>query len=247
MTWGFMSTAHIVSLIVAVVIVFLFSLIVYKLNEKARNIVLFIFSLSGIATITFNLLKWGSPLEYLPLHMCSINAMLLPFAVLTKNRTLCNLLVVWCLGAIVALLLNQSVMETTIMSEVFIFYYFPHIFEFIIPILLLKLKMAKLDYKCILSSVVITMLIYTGIHFTNVYINNYCLENNIVDYAGNIIQVNYMFSVEPSNPLLAIFYNIIPFDYWYMYLCVPIVVVYLLIIYSKQIILAIRRNYYSKI
>ena len=59
MTWGFMSTAHIVSLIVAVVIVFLFSLIVYKLNEKARNIVLFIFSLSGIATITFNLLKWN--------------------------------------------------------------------------------------------------------------------------------------------------------------------------------------------
>ena len=28
------------------------------------------------------------------------------------------------------------------------------------------------------------MLIYTGIHFTNVYINNYCLENNIVDYAA---------------------------------------------------------------
>ena len=124
MTWGFMSTAHIVSLIVAAVIVFFFSLIVYKLNRKAQNIVLFIFSLSGIAAITFNLLKWNSPLEYLPLHMCSINAMLLPFAVLTKNRTLCNLLVVWCLGAVVALVLNQSVMETTIMSEVFIFYYF---------------------------------------------------------------------------------------------------------------------------
>ena len=95
---------------------------------------MFIFSLTGIAAITFNLLKWNSPLEYLPLHMCSINAMLLPFAVLTKNKTLCNLLVVWCLGALVALVLNQSVMETTILSDVFIFYYFPHIFEFIIPI-----------------------------------------------------------------------------------------------------------------
>ena len=247
MTWGFMTTAHIVSLIIAVFIVVIFSIIVSKLNRKLQNIVLFIFSLSGIAAIIFNLVTWGSPLEYLPLHMCSINAILLPIAVLTKNRTLCNLLVVWCLGALVALVLNQSVMETTIMSDVFIFYYFPHIFEFAIPILLLSLKLAKLDYRCILSSVIITMLIYTGIHFANVYINNYCIENNIVDYAGEIIQVNYMFSVEPSNPLLAIFYNIIPFDYWYMYLCVPIVVVYLLIIYLDQIIWEIKRSYYSKI
>ena len=247
MTWGFMTTAHIVSLIIAVLIVIIFSIIVSKLNRKLQNIVLFIFSLSGIAAIIFNLVTWGSPLEYLPLHMCSINAMLLPIAVLTKNRTLCNLLVVWCLGALVALVLNQSVMETTIMSKVFIFYYFPHIFEFAIPILLLALKLAKLDYRCILSSIVITMLIYTGIHFANVYINNYCLENNIVDYAGEIIKVNYMFSVEPSNPLLAIFYDIIPYDYWYMYLCVPIVFVYLLVIYLEQIIFEIKRNYYSKI
>ena len=124
MTWGFMSTAHIISLIIAVLIVIIFSIIVSKLNRKLQNIVLFIFSLSGIAAIIFNLVTWGSPLEYLPLHMCSINAMLLPIAVLTKNRTLCNLLVVWCLGALVALVLNQSVMETTIMSKVFIFYYF---------------------------------------------------------------------------------------------------------------------------
>jgi uncharacterized membrane protein YwaF len=247
MTWGFMSTAHLISLVVAVVIVILFSIIVSKLNKKIQTLVLFIFSLSGIAAITFNLVTWGSPLEYLPLHMCSINALLLPFAVLTKNRTLCNLLVVWCLGALVALVLNQSVMETTIMSKVFIFYYFPHIFEFIIPILLLVLKHSKLDYRCILSSVVITMVIYTGIHFANVYINNYCIENNILDNAGNVVQVNYMFSIEPSNPVLNIFYNIIPYSYWYMYLCVPIVVVYLLVIYLEQIIFEIKRNYYSKI
>lgn len=247
MTWGFMTKAHIISLIVAVVIIIVFSVIMSKLNRKTQNIILFILSFSGIAAIIFNLVRWGSPLEYLPLHMCSINAILLPFAVLTKNRILCNLLVVWCLGALVALVLNQSVRETTIMSDVFIFYYFPHVFEFIIPILLFKLKLAKLDYKCILSSVVITMLIYTGIHFTNVYINNYCIEKNILDYAGNVIQVNYMFSVEPSNPLLAIFYNIIPYDYWYMYLCVPIVVVYLLIIYFKQISLEIKKRYYAKI
>ena len=247
MTWGFMSTAHLISLVVAVVIAVLFSIIVSKLNKKIQTLVLFIFSLSGIAAITFNLVTWGSILEYLPLHMCSINALLLPIAVLTKNKTLCNLLVVWCLGALVALVLNQSVMETTIMSKVFIFYYFPHIFEFIIPILLLALKHSKLDYRCILSSVVITMVIYTGIHFANVYINNYCIENNILDNAGNVIQVNYMFSIEPSNPVLNIFYNIIPHSYWYMYLCVPIVVVYLLAIYLEQIIFEIKRNYYSKI
>ena len=37
MTWGFMSTAHLVSLAVAVVIVVLFSIIVSKLNKKKTS------------------------------------------------------------------------------------------------------------------------------------------------------------------------------------------------------------------
>ena len=239
MTWGFFTIPHISSLLIAVGIIIGLYYLLKVMPRKLQWTLMFILSFAGISAIIFNLVTWNSPLEYLPLHMCSINAMLLPFAVLTRNKTICNLLVVWCLGALVALILNQSVMATEVLSPVFNFYYFPHIIEFALPIFLFKFKYVKLDYKSIPVTIVITMIIYTGIHFANIVINNYCLENNILDYAGNVVQVNYMFSVSPDNPLLQIFYSIIPFDYWYMYLIIPILVVYLLIVYGPSI----RREY----
>ena len=100
-----------------------------------------------------------------------------------------------------------------------------------IPILLFKLGLAKLDKKCVWTTVGITMASYTVIHFVNLIINSYCIKNNIVDYAGNVIRVNYMYSIIPENPLLVIFHSIIPFEYWYMYAAIPIAVVYLGAIY----------------
>lgn len=235
MKWGFMSIAHIISLLFAVLFCVLFYFGIKKLNRKGQIILLFICSFSGIGAILFNLVRWDSPLEYLPLHMCSINAILLPIAVLTRNKRLSNLLCIWCLGALIALVMNHSVMESDIFSLVFIFYYFPHIFEFLIPLLLFKLGLVKLDSKCIWSSILLTMGIYTIVHFLNILINDYCIDNNIVDNLGNIIKVNYMFSIEPFTPILDLFYKIIPLKYWYMYLSVPILFVYLVIVYFPQI------------
>ena len=44
----------------------------------------------------------------------------------------------------------------------------------------------------------------------------------------------------PENPLLALFYQWVPYEYWYLYLIFPIVLVYLVIVYSGQIIRAIK-------
>ena len=44
-----------------------------------------------------------------------------------------------------------------------------------------------------------------------------------------------MYSIAPENPLLAAFYRVIPYRYWYMYLVVPILAVYLLILYAPQL------------
>lgn len=48
---------------------------------------------------------WGSPYEYLPLHLCSLTALVLPVAVFT---TLGNLLLLWLLGAVMALVVNTA-------------------------------------------------------------------------------------------------------------------------------------------
>ena len=199
-----------------------------------------VLSFSGIAAIIYNLLAWGSPLEYLPLHLCSLNAMVLPIAVMTRSKILNNLLLLWSVGALFALVLNVSVAETEIFSPVFCFYYFPHVLEFGIPILMFVFKLVKKDIKCILSTVLITAASYTVIHFINLWINSYTQQNNILDSSSNIIKVNYMFSITPENPLLTFFYNIIPCQYWYMYLSFVIAFVYLGGVYFTDIIRAVK-------
>lgn len=240
MTWGFLSSAHIISLILAVGIITLLYFILKNKSDRVKTIVLGILSFSGIAAIIYNLVAWNSPLEYLPLHLCSLNAMVLPFAVFTRKRVLNNLLLLWSIGALFALIINVSVSEAEILSWTFVFYYFPHVFELGIPILMFLLKLAKKDVKCIISTVVITMTVYTLIHFVNLWINSYAIKNNIVDLAGNVIKVNYMYSIYPDNPLLNLLYSIIPYQYWYMYLTMVVIVIYLGIVYLKDILKLIK-------
>lgn len=240
MTWGFLSSAHIISLILAVGIITLLYFILKNKSDRVKTIVLGILSFSGIAAIIYNLVAWNSPLEYLPLHLCSLNAMVLPFAVFTRKKVLNNLLLLWSIGALFALIINVSVSEAEILSWTFVFYYFPHVFELGIPILMFLLKLAKKDVKCIISTVVITMTVYTLIHFVNLWINSYAIKNNIVDLDGNVIKVNYMYSIYPDNPLLNLLYSIIPYQYWYMYLTMVVIVIYLGIVYLKDILKLIK-------
>ena len=234
MVWGTFTITHILSLLLgAAIIIGLYFALKHR-TEKTQTIVLGILSFAGIAAIIFNLVVWDSPIEYLPLHLCSLNAMLLPIVVFTRNKHLGNLLMLWSIGALAALVLNTSVAAAEITSWVFVFYYFPHVLEFGIPIILFKLKLIKLDKKCIWSTVAITLGAYIAIHFINVFINRYCIANNILDWAGEVVQVNYMFSIfHASNPLLKLFYDIIPYQFWYMLLCIPVVVVYLSALYGS--------------
>ncbi len=229
MTWGFFTPTHICTLILAAVMLLVLYRVLKNQSERIQTAVLFVLSLSGIAAILFNLLRWGSPLEYLPLHLCSINAMLLPAAVLTRNKTLGNLLLLWCLGALIALVANFEMAGATLFSASFNFYFFPHVFEFGIPVLLFKLGLVKKDPRCIGSTLRITLVLYTFVHLCNVAINRYCAA------AGNGIRVNYMFSMEPSNPLVALFHAVIPYAYWHMFLAVPIIALYLMIVYAPEL------------
>ncbi len=234
MTWGFFSVTHIISLVLAVAINIGLYFILKQLSEKAAHIILFVLSFAGIAAIIFNLVAWGTPLEYLPFHLCSINALALPFAVYFRNRVLNNLLLLWSLGAFFALILNNSVAEAELFSATFCFYYFPHLLEAGIPIIMFKLGLVKLDRKCIISTISITMVAYTIIHFINLLVNHICSVNEITNPSGEIISVNYMFSLVPENPLLSLFYSIIPLEYWYMFMIIPIAAIYLGAIYGTQ-------------
>lgn len=237
MAWGTFGTAHILSLIIAIALNVALYFLLKRCPQKIQIIVLGILSFSGISAIIYNLVTWNSPLEYLPFHLCSLNALILPFAVFTRNKVVANLTLLWSLGAAVALLLNHSVAAAEILDPVFCFYFFPHVFEMSIPILLFKLGLCKLDIKCIFSTVGITAAAYTAIHFINVAINNHCITNNIKDVAGDVIQVNYMYSITPDNPVLVLFHNLIPHSFWYMFPALLIAVIYLGAIYGTAAVL----------
>ena len=66
--------------------------------------------------------------------------------------------------------------------------------------------------------------------------NYYFTTNDIRNAAGDPVFANYMFSLAPNNPLLELFMKWIPGGYWHMYLVIPILVVYLLIVYAPEII-----------
>ncbi|MBQ9745982.1 MAG: YwaF family protein [Clostridia bacterium] len=232
MVWGTFTLTHIITLLLGAAITIGLYFALKHTSRRTQTVVLGILSFAGIAAIIYNLVAWDSPIEYLPFHLCSLNAMLLPIVVFTKNKTLGNLLMLWSIGALAALVLNTSVAAAEITSWVFFFYYFPHVLEFGIPLIIFKLKLIELDRKCIWSTTAITFGSYVVIHFINVFVNQYCVANNILDWAGEVVQVNYMFSIfHDWNPLLKLFYDIIPYPFWYMLLCIPVVIIYLACLY----------------
>ncbi|MBQ7817911.1 MAG: YwaF family protein [Oscillospiraceae bacterium] len=236
MLWGSFGTVHILSLVLGAGLMVGLYFLLRCFSAKIQTIVLGILSFAGIAAIIFNLVTWGSPYEYLPLHLCSLTAMALPFAVFTRSKVLSNLLLLWSLGAVMALVVNTAQANFEILSPTFFFYFFPHLLEFGIPILLFRLGLVEKDVKCILSTLLITLCVFTLIHFANVALNSYFVAHQVLNPAGEVIQVNYMYSIKPENPVLALFWSLIPAAFWYMLPVMLIVMIYLAAVYAKQIV-----------
>lgn len=229
MKWGFMTPPHLLSLLAAGGVLWGLWYFLWGRSRRMQQTVLGLLSLWGVAAVVYNLVRWGEPLANLPLQLCSVNALLLPAAVVTRNKTLGNLLLLWCLGALAALVLNHEMMGVRLISWEFLFYYVPHIFEFGIPLLLFSLGLVERDLRCIGSTLSITLGVYTGVHICNKLIN--------ARYAamGSGLRVNYMFSIRPNNPLTEVFYRLVPHEYWYMYLVLPIAALYLLAVYRREL------------
>ena len=121
MIWGNFTLTHILSLVAAAALVAALYYVLKYAAQKVQLAVLGVLSFSGIAAIIYNLVTWGVPLEYLPLHLCSLNALLLPVVVFTRNKTMGNLLLLWSLGALVALILNYDMAEAKLFDAPFCF------------------------------------------------------------------------------------------------------------------------------
>ncbi len=244
--WGSFSSTHIITLCLSAVIIIGIYFILKNKSDKTRRIVLFILSLAGPAAVLYNILMWGlksTVLEYLPLHLCSINAMLLPFLAGSKNNFLGNLLPFYSVGALAALIFNTFQADFLIFDHVFAMYYFPHTLEFGIPIIMIALGMVEIRPKYILPCLGVTFVIYTAVHFANLGLNEYLRTAQILDSAGNVIEVNYMYSLAPmGNPALEFFWSIVPHEYFYMLVALLIIGVVYLLMNIKHVIAFVKRK-----
>ena len=236
MLWGTFTLAHIISLLIAIVLNFVIFTILKNKNDKIKTLVLLCLSSFGILAIIFNLIAWNSPIEYLPFHMCNINALLIPIALITKNKKIGNLLLLWSVGALIALIVNHSAANFELFSVAFLQYYLSHTFEFGIPILIFALKIIPLDVKTIPSTLLISLCILIVVHFINLGLNKYIEIIDLRDWKGDLIVVNYMFTIKPDNPALQFFYDLIPIPFLYVLPIFPIFTIYLLLIYTPIII-----------
>ena len=228
-TWGTFGPVHLMTLAAAALLLPGLYLLLRRRSIRTQTLVLGLLSLTGVAAILFNLAAWDSPVEYLPLHLCSLTAIALPIAVFTRSRALCNLLLFWSLGAVMALVVNTAQAEYELLSWTFAFYYFPHAMQSVIPLLMFRLGLVQKDVRCIPSTISITMGAYSAVHLCNVLINRHMV------LLGSPIRVNYMYSVQPANPVLQFFWEMIPHPYWYMFLAMPIITVYLTLVYLPQL------------
>ena len=117
--WGSFTPTHVISLVIAVLIPVGIHYALRKRKEKTQRTVLFILSMIGPVALAYDIIVWGiptTPLQYLPLHICSYNALLTPILVATKNKLLGNLLPLFSVGAAIALLVNSIQAEYSIFS-----------------------------------------------------------------------------------------------------------------------------------
>lgn len=234
MKWGSFGTVHFATLVFAAALLALTYLFLKNKSLKTQLTVLGILSFFGNAATIYNLVAWGEPLDYLPLHLCALNGLLLPIAVFTRNKKLCNLLLLWSLGAFVALVANGTMASADIFGWPFFFYYFAHVTELGVPLLLFKLGLVEKDYRCISSTLGITWGAYTAVYGINKLINGLCAFYHVTRADGSLIQVNYMYSMGPIDPLSGALWKMLPYEYWYMLLAIPIIALYLMALYAPQ-------------
>ena len=231
MEWGFLTLPHILSLIIGIGLICVVHFSVCNLNHEAKTIVLFLISLFPVAGIIYNLIIYHAPLEHLPLNVTEICALIMPFVILFPRKGPANFLLLDVLAGACGLLFNNAC-ESGYFSLTSIFYYFPMLISFGLPILIFTLDFSDLDIKYLPITLGIGVVLYTAIHFINIGINNYCAANNILNWVGDVINVNYMATIYPTTKILKAFYSILPYRFWYMSVGLVVVFIYLVLIYG---------------
>lgn len=236
MTWGSFSNTHLLTLAFAVLVSILIYLILKRNKRSMQILTLFLLSLFSLTFLVLGVLSHKDDLiRNLPFSLSAISIILLPLAVLTRGKYLCNLLLIWSAGSIVSLVFNYDMANVELLTYEFFSYFTMHLFGAAIPILLFELNLVKREVSTIKLTVFFTIAFYTVAHLVNLAINT---TNGWSVAEG----VNYMATMDPSSSLHSFIYAIMPLQYWYMALALPVLLLYIVYWYLPEILDRHRRR-----
>ncbi len=162
---------------------------------------------------------WGE----LPLHLCNINMLLIPIAVLTKKRPLMSFcFFVGPLGALMALIMPGNGFDGySLLLPRMLGYFGTHFMVMIEGLALVCFGLYRPRYRDLPRAVLALL----GIAFVI-----FCI-NMLMRVTGLHPRANYFYTVETEgNPLLEIFHRWIPYPFLYMLPCSLILLVYMAIV-----------------
>lgn len=225
MSYELFGTFHIFTLVLSVITPFILWLTLRNRKDLTKRIVLLILSLIGVFYLFLEIFRDGNILYDLPIHLCALNGLLIPVVLITKNKTIGNMLLLWSFGALGALIFCFEVEMYTTNDLRSWTYFIPHYFQLTLPITIGILKIIDVDYRTIPKTMLYTFIAYTIVHITNKGFAS--LDSSLA--------TNYMFSVwHQNNVFLSFFWKLCPYQYFYMLLLFPLTIVFVIIIYFKQ-------------
>jgi|GEM_PF-3301014 len=214
----------------SVFLIFLIMLTFKSATQQSRyRFLLFLAFINAIAYIVnwwFFYIRGDSILTLLPLQLCNIAVFLIPLALITKKTILMDFVFYICgLGGLAAIIAVSTDYSDTYSMMTFSFYVF-HFSVFLIPLLHSIWGFHELipSVKSALRLSILVLVISGVLHLLNLFINSYYQ-----------IPANYFFTIRnlsaPINPAFALFAKWIPYDYFFLLFALPVLYLYMSIIY----------------
>jgi len=217
MTIEHFNLTHILVIIGMPLLIFLsiyFSLA--KHDEKIkRKVLLLLCGFNAVLYVAYMIAHVVDPnfhfeiLNNLPLHFCNINLVLIPLAILTRNKTLMAYQVYFGfpLATVALIVVYPLFLSTSILEFKTFTYFFYHSVLVVLPILLVKFRIFTPSFKIIWQPTVLLLTLTLIAHIINVTFRATGLSS----------EANYFFTHGLDGDFFTeFFWSIVPFNFFFL-------------------------------
>ena len=235
------SPTHILMLLAAPIIFCIFYFSLRNRTEKTKRVVLLCLAIfNALIYIAYKIVMAFTfdvfiILKELPLHLCNLNLILIPLAILTNNKLLMSYLYyVGLLAAFAGIMFFDSVfLGKNVFSFVVLVYFIYHAILLVFPLLLVSLKLFTPSLSYVWKALVVLVSLALIMHLVNL----------LFIHTGWCVEANYFYTMGmPDNPVLGMLMKLIPIPFLYYLPVAPVLYSFDVLITLPQILIEKRKN-----